>query len=158
MATEIGSTALAALSILSNLFLATLFARHVVLPSALQTLDLIRSILSFPANKGLTAEIEKRCDEIVELAFVNPVKSCARSCKERWRDLSNWTRHYVLQLASVRHTIEYQLDLCAGVSQYLRQCFEGYRKALETLAIRWFYRCIKVQFHPITLAESSMLT
>jgi hypothetical protein len=82
VATEIGSTALAALSILSNLFLATLFARHVVLPSALQTLDLIRSILSFPANKGLTAEIEKRCDEIVELAFVNPVKSCARSCKE----------------------------------------------------------------------------
>jgi hypothetical protein len=38
VATKIGSTALAALEILSNLFLATFFARLVVLPSALQTL------------------------------------------------------------------------------------------------------------------------
>jgi hypothetical protein len=150
VATETGSAALAALSILSNLFLAALFTRHVALPSALQALDWTRSAFSFPENKEFTAKIEKRCDQIVELTLVTPIKSCARSCKERWRDLSNWTRHNLLQLTSVRLTIKHQLDLCAGVLQYLRQSFRNYRTVLGTLAIRWFYHCIKVRPFSIT--------
>jgi hypothetical protein len=52
--------ATAALTILSKLFLATLFARHIVLPSALQTLDWARSTLSLTVNKEFTAKIEKK--------------------------------------------------------------------------------------------------
>lgn len=52
--------AMGALSILSNMFLATLFARHVVLPSALQTLDWARSTLPLTVNKEFTAKIEKK--------------------------------------------------------------------------------------------------
>jgi hypothetical protein len=154
VATKTGSAALAALSILSNLFLATLFTRHVVLPSALQTLDWTRSAFSFPENREFTAKIERRCDQIVEIALVTPIKSYARSCKERWRDLSNWTRHNLLQLTSVRLTIEHQLDFCAGVLQYLRQSFRNNRTVLGTFAIRWFYHCIKVRVLPITSAEA----
>ena len=153
VAPETGSATLAALSVLSNLFLATLFARHVVLPSALQTLDWTRSTLSLPENKEFTTEVEKRCDRIVELALVNPIKSCARSCIERRRDLSDWTQHNLLRLTSFRHTIEHRLDLCASVLQYSRQCSKEYRTAVETLAIRWFYHCIKVgttSFHHIS--------
>lgn len=144
VATETGSAALAALSVLSNLFLATLFARHVVLPSALQTLDWTRSTLSLPENKEFTTEVEKRCDQIVELALVNPIKSCARSCIERRRDLSDWAQLNLLRLTSFRRIIEHRLDLCAGILQYSRQCSKEYRTAVETLAIRWFYHCIKV--------------
>jgi hypothetical protein len=158
VAAETGSAALAALSILSNLFLAALFTRHVAIPSALQTLDWTRSTLSFPENTEFTAKIEKRCDEIVELALITPVKSCARSCKERWRDLSNRTRHTLLQLTSLRLTIEHRLDLCAGVLQYLRQSFRDYRTVLEILAIRWFYHCIKVRLSPSQQLRLQLLT
>jgi hypothetical protein len=143
VASEMG--AMGALSILSKMFLTALFARHVVLPSALQTLDWTRSTLSFPANKEFTAKIEKKCDQIIERALVNPIKSCARSCKERWLDIMEWTQQRVLQqAASVRYIIEYHLDYCASLSQHRRRLSKKYKTALEALAIHWFYRCIEV--------------
>lgn len=143
VASEMGG--MGALSILSKMFLATLFARHVVLPSALQTLDWTRSTLSLPANKEFTANIEKKCDQTVERVLVNPIKSCARSCKYRWLDILKWTRQrFLQQAASVRYTIEHQLDHCARVSQQRRRLSKKYKTVLEALAVRWYYRCIEV--------------
>jgi hypothetical protein len=51
--------ATAALTILSKLFLATLFARHVVLPSALQTLDWARSTLFLDRKQRIHSENRK---------------------------------------------------------------------------------------------------
>jgi hypothetical protein len=141
---EMGATA--ALTILSKLFLATLFARHVVLPSALQTLDWARSTLSLTVNKEFTAKIEKKCDQIVELALIRPTKRCARGCRERWLHALSWTQHSTQQqVASVRCSIEHQFVVFAGVSQHLRHSSKEHRMALEALAIRWLYRCIEVR-------------